>query len=179
VDFSQWPEKVQCSVSFSLGYGEQEKEAMALAQIGKTLESDPMLSSWYTPEQHHYVAQKALEASGRKDVASILLPFNQGKQPPPNPMQQAEIAMKQADAAAKQATAQGVQNNFQLEMEKIQSQERITLAKINLETMKVQSGIQVKQAELAHKIAVDAAEIQLQEEAQAQDKLQAEAQPTR
>ena len=178
VDFSQWPERVQCSVSFSLGYGEQEKEAMALAQIGKTLESDPMLAQWYTPQEHHYVAQKALEASGRKDVASILRPFNQPVQPPPNPMQQAEIAMKQADAAAKQATAQGVQNNFQLEMEKIQSQERITLAKINLETMKVQSGVQIKQAELAHKIAVDAAEIQLQEEAQANDKLMAEAQPT-
>jgi hypothetical protein len=168
VDFSRWPEDTTVSVSFSLGYGEMEKEAMKWAQIGATLGKDPLLAQWYTPQEHHYVAQRALEASGIKDVSSILRPLNAPVQPPPNPMQQADIAMKQADAAAKQATAQAAMKNIELEMARLQSEEKLALAKINLETLKVQSHLQLQEAQLAHKVAVDAA-----------DKLQAEAMPTR
>lgn len=179
VDFSQWPEDVTMSVSFSLGYGEATKESMKWVNIGKTLESDPMLAQWYTPQEHHYVATQALVAAGVKDIDSVLRPLKAAVQPPPNPMQQAEIAMKQADAAAKQATAQAAMKNLDLEMRRIELDHQQAMAKINLETLKVQSHLQLQEAQLAHKVAVDAAEISLQQDALEVDKLQAEAQPTR
>jgi len=179
VDFSQWPEDTTMSVSFALGYGEMEKESLKWVNIGKTLAADPTLAPWFTPEQHHTVATRALEAAGVKDVSSILKPLKEGVPPPPNPLQQAEIAMKQADAAAKQATAQASMKNVDLQMRKLELDHQEAMAKINLETLKVQSHLQLQEAQLQHKIAVDAAEIQLQKEAQEADKLQAEAMPTR
>jgi hypothetical protein len=179
VDFAQWPEDTTMSVSFALGYGEQEKESLKWMNIGKALQGDPMLAQWYTPQEHHYVAQRALEAAGVTDMSSVLRPLKEAVQPPPNPLQQAEIAMKQADAAAKQATAQASTKNLELQMRKLELDHKEAMAKINLETLKVQSHLNLQEAQLQHKIAVDAAEIQLQKEAQEQDKLQAEAMPTR
>lgn len=178
IDFSQWPEECQMSVSFALGYGEQQAEVMKWMGLHKTLSEVPSLAGQYTPQQQYNVLRNSILASGIKDVNNYLLPPNKAQQPPPNPMMQAEIAMKQADAAVKQANAQAAAANVQLEIQKLQSEERIALAKINLETMRAQAEIQLKRDELAHKVTVDAAEIGLQHQAQQQDKLQAEAVPT-
>lgn len=179
VDFEQWPEETDVSVSFSLGYGEQEKDAAMWASVHKSLESMPGLTGQYTPAQQYTVAVRGLESLGITDVDSVLLPPNKRVQPPPNPLQQAEIAMKQADAAVKQASAQQIPAQLQLEHAKLQSQERIEMARIQLATKKIDAEIQNKQDQLAHKITVDAAEIKLQDEANKVDKLTAEAMPTR
>jgi hypothetical protein len=178
IDFDQWPEDVECSVSFALGYGEQEKEVAKWASIHKALESVPALAGQYTPAQQYYVARKGLEASGVVNVDNVLLPPNKATPPPPNPMEQAEIAMKQADAKAKEAAAQATVMQAQHAMAELQSKERIEMARIELEKMKLEADIRNKQDTLAHKVAVDAVEIQLQQQAQQQDKLQAEATPT-
>lgn len=179
VDPSQWPEDFTMSVSFALGYGEQEKEAQKWMEMHAGLVQVAALAGNYGPAQQYAVVRKAIEAKGVKDIDNYLLPMNKAQPPPPNPMHMADVAMKQADAAAKNASAQATLTAAQFQMAKLQSEERIALAKINLETLKVQSDIQLKQDALAHKVAVDAAEVQLQVEAQASDKLAAEAQPTR
>lgn len=203
VDPSEWPEDAQCSVSFALGYGEAEKEAAKWGSLAHALEQDPMLAQWYTPQEHHYVAQKAIEALGVKDVASVLRPFNNPVQPPPNQMMQAEIAMKQADAAAKNAQAKTSIMAQQLAMAEMQSKERIAMAHLDVERMKIaathkgpegpnaadmgkldiewfkaRSKAQIDQDKLAHQISVDAVEMGLQMQAAKDNKLNAEAQPT-
>jgi hypothetical protein len=178
VDFSQWPEETGIEVAFCLGYGEGEKEAQKWAKIDQALANNPHLSGQYTPAQAYYVARKGLEAAGVRNVNQVLLPPDKAQPPPPNPMMQAEIAMKQADAQAKQAAAQATAAQQQLAMAELQSKERIEMARLELEKMKLQMGTQIKVDTLAHKVAVDAVELQLQQQAQAQDKLTAEAQPT-
>ena len=63
--------------------------------------------------------------------------------------------------------------------QRAQQQFQIEMARLQLETKKLDLEAQLKRDQLAHKVAVDAAEIALQQEAQAADKLNAEAVPTR
>jgi hypothetical protein len=148
IDPSQWPETAKCSVKFTLGYGEADKEAQRWVGVGKIMSQDPLLAQWYTPDQHYFVQSQALEAAGFKDISQILLPHDQPKQPPPNPMQQAEIAMKQADAAAKNAQAQATAAASQLAMAKLNSEHQIAMAKLQVEREKIAATNQQKQAEL-------------------------------
>lgn len=179
VDFSKWPEESSLSVSFALGYGEAAKESEKWASIGKALSEVPSLAAWFTPEQQYYVAKRGIEELIGPEVDQVLRPFNAPMQPPPNPMQQAEIQMKQADAQVKQANAQAALLAAQNEAKKLDQQFQLEMGRIAIETRKADAEIQLKRDEFAHKIAVDAAELQLQQQAQAQDKLMAEAQPTR
>lgn len=179
VDFSQWPEDTTMSVSFALGYGEPEREAAKWGNVGKALLSIPSLAAWFTPEQQYFVAKRGIEELVGPEIDQVLLPFNAGKPPPPDPMHAAEVAMKQADAQAKQANAQAATMAQQNEAKKLDQQFQIEMARITLENRKLDADIQLKQDALAHKVAVDAAEVSLQQQAQAQDKLNAEAQPTR
>lgn len=205
VDPSQWPDECMAQVEFVLGYGEAQKEVQKIAAIGAALAQDPALASWFTPQNHHYLATKALEASGRKDVNQILAPISQPQQPPPNRQMEADIAMKNADAAAKNAQAQtsvqaqtiaqqDLQNQHQQAMAKIELERaklQIEQQKLQIESMKVQilhnkvvqadthhAGVQdIAQAKLAHEVTVDAAEIALQYAALEQQRLTASAEP--
>jgi hypothetical protein len=178
VDFSAWPEDTTMSQSFALGYGEPEREAAKWANVGKALLSIPSLAQWFTPQQQYFVAKRGIEELVGPEIDQVLLPFNQPQQPPPNPMQQAEIAMKQADAQAKQSSAQAATMAQQNESKKLDQQFQLEMARLALESRKLDAELQLKQDTLAHKVTVDAAEIQLQQQAQANDKLNAEAEPT-
>lgn len=182
VDFTQWPEDCEMEVSFSLGYGEQEKEAQKWAGVHAALSQIPGLAPYYSPEEQHTVATRALQAAGIKDTGSVLRPLDKPVQPPPNPMMMAEIAMKQADAEVKKANAQAAVAGLQMEQQKLQAEHQLAMAKLALETAKVQAALQLKQDQLAHKVAVDAAEIALEQQVQetaAKSSITAVAAPTR
>ncbi len=179
VDFSQWPEKTTCSVSFSLGYGEADNAAAKWANIGKILGSAPTLAQWFTPQQAYYVAHRGVEELVGPEVNKVLLPINQGQPPPPDPMHAADIAMKTADAKAKEASAQASLAAQQNATTKINHQFQIEMARIQLENRKLDNELQLHRDQLAHKVAVDAAEIELQKQTLAAGKLQGEAIPTR
>jgi len=179
IDFSQWPEESCVSVSFALGYGEAAKEAEKWAGIGKALGEVPSLAGWFTPEQQYYVAKRGIEELIGPEVDQVLRPFNQPQPPPPNPLQQAEIQMKQADAQVKQANAQVAVVQAQAAAKKADNDFQLEMARLAMESRKLDMEFQLKRDQLAHKVAVDAAEITLQQDAQANDKLMAEAQPTR
>jgi hypothetical protein len=178
ISLDDWPEETSVSVDFALGYGEAQKEVEKWANIHAALTKGfPALAGNYGPQQQYIVARRGLEAAGIMDVDAILLPMNKAQQVPPNPMQQADIAMKQADAKAKEASAQVVLQKAQIDMAEMQAKSKLEMAKINLETLKVQAEIQLKRDQLAHQVTVDAAEIALQQQAQENDKLMATAQP--
>jgi hypothetical protein len=198
VDPRQWPEDNMAQVEFVLGYGEAQKEIQKIAGLGAALAQDPALAQWFTPKQHHYLATKALEASGRKDVNQILAPFSQPTQPPPNRAMEAEIGMKEADAAAKNAQAHTSVQAQQIAMQESQNQHQQAMAKLEIEKQKLQLELMKVQilhnkvvqldthhagqqdlaaAKLAHEVTVDAAEIALQYDALEQQKLTATAEP--
>lgn len=198
VDPGQWPDLDTAQVEFVLGYGEAQKEIQKLAGLGAALAQDPALAPWFTPKNHHYLAQKALEASGRKDIDQILAPLSQATQPPPNRDQEAKIAMQNADAAAKNAQAQTSVQAQQISAQEASNKHQQEMAKLEIEKQKLQLEVMkltlahnkviqadthhagqqdIAQAKLAHEVTVDAAEIALQYEALEQQKLTASAEP--
>lgn len=179
VPFDQWPEDTSLSVSFSLGYGEDKKDAAMWANVHQSLSSMSGLSGQYTPQQQYTVAVRGLEALGITDIDSVLAPPNKAVKVPPNPLQMAEVKMKEADAAVKQATAQATLKNIELEMQKNAAHHQVEMKKLELEMQKMGGELQLKQDQLAHKVAVDAAELAMQAQAQATDDLKAVAMPTR
>ena len=178
VDPSDWPSRSRMEVSMCLGYGEEDKELMKWMNLDKYLSTDPQLKLAYPPQKRFNVVQKAMSHMGIKDVTTYILTPDQIKPPPPDPMVQADIAVKQADAQVKLANAEAAKVNIQLEMQKQQAEATLQAAKLQLETLKVHAQIQQAQDKLAHAVTVDAAEIALQKQAAAQDKLNANAEPT-
>jgi len=138
-----------------------------------------MLKVAYPPEKRFNVVKKAMNAMGIKDVTDYILSPDQVQPPPPDPMQQADLAVKHADAQVKLANAQAAAANSQLALQEAQNKQQDQLAKMQLETRRSMADIQLKQDQLAHKVAVDAAELQLQQEAAAAAKLSSMAEPTR
>jgi hypothetical protein len=179
LDLTQWPEDTEMEVAFALGYGEQDKELLKWQALDKYLSEDAQLKAAYPPEKRYNVVKKAMEAMGIKDVQDYILPPNQVTPPPPSPMEQADLQVKLADAAVKQANAVAAQQNVQLALYEAQAKVQDNLAKLHLQTQRSMADIQLHQDQLAHKVAVDAAEIQLAQIAAMQDKVSAMAQPTR
>lgn len=178
----QWPEECSMSVGFALGYGEQDKEAAMWLQLAQVLGSVPDFRGLYTQQQKYAVALKVFHAKGIKDTENYLLPPEKAQPVPPDPMQQAEVAMKQADAAAKQASAEATKVAAQFQQQELASKERIHMAQLDFEKMKFEAELQLKKDQLAHKVTVDAAEITLEQQVAAQAQKQsitAVAQPTR
>lgn len=178
----QWPEECSMSVGFALGYGEQDKEAAMWMQLGQALGSAHALAGQYTPAQQYNIARKVLEAKGIKDVDNYLLPPDKAQPVPPDPLKEAQIEMQKADAAAKRAAAEATAAQAQISMKELESKERIHMAQMALEEKKFMMDHQLKVDQLAHKVAVDAAEITLEQQITAQADKQsatAVAQPTR
>jgi hypothetical protein len=179
IDLTEWPEEADMSVEFALGYGEQEKEAQKWVGIDKYLSQEPGMQGFYPPQKRFGVVSKALLAMGVKNVSDVILSPQQVQPPPPNPMMQADIAVKQADAKVKLANAQAAVMKLQQDAQQMQLEQQDKVAKFQLETRNADAKIQLEQDKLAHKVAVDAAEISLERAAQAVDKLTAVAAPTR
>ncbi len=179
-----WPDRPHLEVEFSLGYGEQEKEAQKWTQIDQYLSGQPGLQPFYPPEKRFNVVSKALGHMGIRDVATYILTPQEVKPPQPSPMEQAQLATQQADTAVKQASAQAMVEKAKLEQQKIAlEQQKATLtqqietAKLQLEYAKLQAEIQQHSDTLAHQVSVDAVEMTLQKEAQETGKLTATAEP--
>jgi hypothetical protein len=178
VDFTQWPEDTEMEVSFALGLNENKAEADKWTKIDQYLSKDPGLSHAYPKEKRFYVIKRALEAMGIKNVTDVVLTPQEIQPPQPSPMDQAHLAVLQADAAAKQAGAQAVSAKVELHRQEIAEKAHEHATKLQLDTQRTQGDLQLKQDALAHKVAVDAAEIVLEKQALAVGKLTGSAAPT-
>lgn len=163
IDFTAWPEDCDLTVSFALGYGEGEKEAQKWLTVDKYLTSDPELKAAYPFQKRYNVVKRAMEASGITDVENYILSPQEVPPPPPNPMQDAELAVKHADAQVKLANAQAATQKLALDQKTADQQEQDRLTKFNLQTANATDKMQLERDKLAHKIVVDAAEISLQQ----------------
>ena len=174
---TQWPDRHDLVVDFALGYGEKEREAQKYIQIGTLLGSNPHFARMFGEHQQYNVAVKALRAMGIKDVSNYLVNPAKLPPPPPNPMQQAELAMKQADAAMKQATARATIMQASASVQDDQQARQLEAAKVLGETQRAQQQTELARMQFLHQMAVDAAEIALQRDAEASGNLEGIAKP--
>ena len=144
VDFTQWPEDCMMSVSFSLGYGEQDKETAKWFGMHKLLSGDPSLAPNYGPEQKYQVIREALESGGIRNVDTYWLPMDKAQPQQPDPLMLAKVDAMKADAEVKRANAQAAIQGVQVKQQMHQTKAAIDEAK------------------LQHLVAVDGAELELQ-----------------
>lgn len=143
VDFTKWPTDTRMSVSFSLGYGEQEKETRKWASVHTFLSSDQSMAAHYGPVQKHAVIRKGLIALGIRDPDTYWLPPDQTKPAGPSPMELADLDVKKADAEVKRANA------------------RAALESIQMKAAMHHTKAQIDVAKLQHTVALDGAELEL------------------
>jgi hypothetical protein len=98
---SDWAKQRDVSIDLRLGYGEREKLAGEYMQFGQLLGQDPIIGPLFGIQERRNLYQLIMEAKGHKNVAQILRPVTpQDLNPPPNPMQVAELDKLKAETAA-------------------------------------------------------------------------------
>ncbi len=179
VDFTAWPESAEMDVSFTLGYGEMEKEGQKWVGFDHYMQADPELKQLYPLPKRFAVLQRIAATMGIHDITEYAITPEQMQPAPPNPMMMAELQVKQADAQVKQANAQAAVEKLKLDQQiaAMEAQEREQ--KLQQSAKAESDKIALERDKLAHKIAVDAAQLILQQDAARQAKMTAVAEPTR
>jgi len=164
VNPSSWLERQDVMVDMHLGYGEQEKEAMKLVRLYEYLGQDPAIGPMFTKEKRHRLIQDATYRQGIKNIDDYLERPENVEPPPPDPivMKELEIKDKQAQASLMKAQA---------DMAKVQAEQEETMAKLEIEKLKLlqQTSIQErdadrKDADVANRIDVAQRELELAEQ---------------
>lgn len=170
VDPTTWIERKDASVSFSLGYGEQEKEAQKLFELHRLLTEDPAIKDLYSIQGRYKAVTDMMKIGGMKNVTDYLTPPEKANPPEPDPMQVAEVehmkatsqaVMMQAEAAKMKAEALA-----QVDMMKIQIAEM--QAQIN--AFKAQSDAKRKDFEVVNRVDIAHRELEAAAQLDDQDK---------
>jgi hypothetical protein len=174
VNPSRWEDQRDVLVELKLGYGEQEREAQKYMGMHQVFSQDPSLSQMYTAQNQYALMRDVMNMTGIKNTDDYLTPPDQLPEEQPD-----EMAMMQMQMAQKQLEIQERQTKVAELRAEVQS--TIDQMKLELEKAKVQNdlalksdGMDLKEAQFAHKKAIDAAELELAERA---DQIKAIASP--
>jgi len=158
---AQWGSKRDVTVELHLGYNEQAEEAQKFLALHQLMSQDPTLSTMYQPQNQYKLMSQVMENNGIKNVADFLTPPDQIEPPQPDPAEELALQMQQ-----KQMEIQ--ERQTQIAELKNQQDASIAQAKLNLEQMKAERGfaiqsdtVDLKEAQLEHKTATDAAELEI------------------
>ena len=113
IDPRLWRERKTATVSFHLGYGEQDREADKRMQLFSAFEQDPKVAAMITQPNAYKFVTDICKMKGIANVNDYFTPPNQLPPPQPDPMAMAELKVKQTTAQAAMITAQSHQEKVQ------------------------------------------------------------------
>lgn len=161
VNPSRWEDQRDVLVELKLGYGEQEREAQKYMSMHQVFTQDPNISAMYLPQNQYALMRDVMQLSGIKNTDDYLTPPDQLPEEEPD-----EMAMMQMQMAQKQLELQ--ERQTQLAEMRAEVQTTIDQMKLELEKAKVQNdlalksdGMDLKEAQFAHKQMIDEAELEL------------------
>jgi hypothetical protein len=158
----QWTDRKTCTVSQHLGYGEKDMAAAELGQGYQMLAKDPALVNMFGPQQRYQMLSDIAKLKSFTRWPAYLDPNAPPPQPQPDPIKMQEAQAKQITAQATVMTAQSAQAKEQrLVME---GQQKNDLKRHDL-TMKILDHDRTnnrQDADTAHRIIHDEAELELQ-----------------
>ena len=161
VNPSRWEDQRDVLVELKLGYGEQEREAQKYMSMHQVFTQDPNISAMYLPQNQYALMRDVMQLSGIKNTDDYLTPPDQLPEEEPD-----EMAMMQMQMAQKQLELQ--ERQTQLAEMRAEVQTTIDQMKLELEKAKVQNdlalksdGMDLKEAQFAHKQVIDEAELEL------------------
>jgi hypothetical protein len=158
----QWTDRKTCTVSQHLGYGEKDMAAAELGQGYQMLAKDPALGNMFGPQQRYQMLSDIAKLKSFTRWPAYLDPNAPPPQPQPDPIKMQEVQAKQTTAQAAVITAQSHQVKEQRLA--VEGQQKNDLKRHDL-TMKVLDHDRTnnrQDADTAHRIIHDEAELQLQ-----------------
>lgn len=126
VDPRLWNERKTATVSFHLGYGEQDREAMKRIELAAIIGQDPGAAAFFQPDGKYRYVCDIFKLKGIANVNDYLTPPDKIPPPQPDPMKVQEVqndtTKAQAAMITAQAHAQKVQAHTSFEGEKLDHQ---------------------------------------------------------
>lgn len=113
IDPQQWKERKTCTVSFHLGYGEQEREATERLQLATLIMQSPAAQFMQPPNQYNFL-RDVFKLKGINNVNDYLTPPNKLPPQQPNPVEMAQVKNDSMKAQAALMTAQATSQKNEL-----------------------------------------------------------------
>lgn len=163
IDPRQWAERKTATVSFHLGYGEQDREAMKRIQLGAAILQDPQSAQFFQPQGRYKYIADIFKLKGISNVNDYLTPPNMLPPQKPNPMMIQNLQNETTKAQAAMLTAQSASK-------KIDTHSEIEQLKLSLAETKAQFDRIIKLREekrkdtdIANKVDISQREIHMAE----------------
>ena len=170
IDPSKWIERKDATVTFHLGYGEQDKESQKFIAAYSMLAQDPSIAPLFNINGRYNMITDAMKAGQLKNVDRYLTPPEKAQPPEPDPMEMAEVEHKKAtaQAAIMQGEAAKVKAEALAQVDMLKVQIAEMQAQIN--SFKVQSDAQRKDFEVVNRVDIAHRELEAAERLDDKDK---------
>lgn len=121
IDPRQWAERKTATVSFHLGYGEQDKEAMKRIQLAGIIAQDPGSAAFFQADGKYKYICDIFKLKGISNVNDYLTPPEKLPPQQPDPMKVQEMQNKTMEAQATMLIAQSHQtkNEHQAQFQQV------------------------------------------------------------
>ena len=170
VDLSSWTDRKTCTVSQHLGYGEKDMAAAELGQGYQMLAKDPALANMFGPQQRYEMLTDIAKLKSFTRFPAYLNPNAPPVQQQPDPIKMQEAQAKQITAQAAVIAAQSTQAKEQRLVVEGQQKNELKQHDLVMKALDHDRDNQRQDADTAHRIIHDTAQLQLEK---AQTALQA------
>lgn len=165
-----WTDRKTCTVSQHLGYGEKDMAAAELGRGYQMLAKDPALGNMFGPQQRYQLLSDVAKLKGFTRWPAYLDPNAPPVQQQPDPIKMQEAQAKQVTAQATVLSAQSAQAKEQRLVVEGQQKHELKQHDLVMKALDHDRTNNRQDADTAHRIVHDDAELQLQK---AQTALQA------
>jgi len=165
VNPSQWKSRKTATVSFHLGYGEQDREASERIQLAASIMQDPGSAAFFQQSGKYKYICDIFKLKGIANFNDYLTPPQQLPPPKPDPMKVQEMQNETTKAQAAMITAQShvKKNDAHAQIEQVKLS--LTQMQDKFNNMVAAKGERRKDHEAANKIDVSQREIHMAEHA--------------
>jgi hypothetical protein len=170
VDPTTWIERKDATVSFSLGYGEQEKEAQKHFELHRLLTEDPALKDLYSIQGRFKNVSDMMKIGGFKNVTDYLTPPEKANPPEPDPMMLAEVDYKKAQTQALTVQADAAMLKAQANAEFESMKTQIAMMQAEIAKFKAQTDASRKDFEVVNRVDIAHRELEAAARLDDQDK---------
>lgn len=134
---SEWVERKDVTVQFTIGYQEADREANELRAVYQEMAADPVLAQGFGYDKRFALYQKILEKKGIKDIQNYLTAPQQLQAPQPSPQQQVEFQLQQQAIDINERQTVNMEKKLAIEEYKL-------MRSMELDETRVESDILVK-----------------------------------
>tara|TARA_S200002703_G_scaffold128852_2_gene115704 strand:- start:449 stop:2476 length:2028 start_codon:yes stop_codon:yes gene_type:complete len=162
---SKWADRRDVSISLHLGYGERERESQKYLAMHQLFSTDETLSTMYAPENKYALISKIMDLGGIKNVSEYLTDPTQLQPQDPSPSEQLRLEMLQKQIEVTERQTQIAEMKVQMQAQNQALQLQLDTLKAETEFALKSDTMDLKEAQLAHKVKIDEAELELTQQA--------------